>query len=327
MALAPKVVENEATPSNTNTVTDDVAFDAAFAGALEGKAPEEIEVGVVGEKPDEGAAPAPGEEISAGGESGPAEGAEESTPADSEGGAPAADGESPEVQPAGESATPPEESPELKAALARMTLLEEQLKQIQPVKADEPPKKEDEPPKAEELPKEDQEALDSFDKDWPEVSKAVSVQIKQLESRIEGLATLLESKVEQAMTAIKPAVVTAQQTAHDTFVSKVEEAHEGASAMLPDVEKWIGTLPATLQQAYNDVLDKGGVEDVVGLYDTYKKVTGWVAPKKADTPTKDLAKEKKLNSMEGVKTRSTGLDAEPDPLDFSGAFDAAIKET
>lgn len=162
---------------------------------------------------------------------------------------------------------------------------------------------------------------------FPEVSTLLDavqrVALAKAENKFAAKIQELETKLSQSFA---PAINVAQSVAHDKFIAAVTASHADAIQILPKVEEWVKTQPEFLQNAYNDVLDRGTAEQTIKLYDIFKKETGSAQvpplPSPEDAEAK-AAKEKNLRSMEGVRTRQAAQKGGIDENDFEGAFAVA----
>ena len=144
----------------------------------------------------------------------------------------------------------------------------------------------------------------------------------------------LEEKFEQRFSQMgqdfAPAIATAKVVAQNTHQAEILKGHADAFEIVPKVEEWVNTLPDFQKEAYNAVLDKGSASQIVELFNIFKKETnGSVKGPPSSTPTPEetaqkAAKEKKLQSQEGVRSRQAAQKGGIDEDDFESAFNAAV---
>lgn len=99
--------------------------------------------------------------------------------------------------------------------------------------------------------------------------------------------------------------------------------------MLDKVDAWIATKPAFMQKQINDILDyaTGGAQVTIDVLNLFKAETGsaqspgLTVEEKAAAAAAEADKTKKLQSQEGVQSRSTQKSAAVDPEDFDGAYE------
>ncbi len=173
----------------------------------------------------------------------------------------------------------------------------------------------------------EQTSLDQIQVDFPEVAKAMEAKERTLLAKIDNVFDAkMEAFLEQINKRIAPteaAVVTTANNAHEAAILK---GHADAFEIIPAVEKWIAEQPAFIQPSYNNVLDNGSSAEIVELFTFFKESTGTgqdgpTAEEAAAKKAEEKAKEKKLNSQEGVRSRRTETTNAVDPEDFDGAFD------
>lgn len=182
---------------------------------------------------------------------------------------------------------------------------------------------------------EEQAALKSVETDFPDTALALkavervaftkaenafNAKLKQIEARF-------EQKLVQLSTDFAPAVATAKTIAQQAHEAEILKYHADAFDILPEVEKWADTKPEFLKTTYNAVLDRGSASQIVKLYDIFKTEIGSVkGPPTSPTPeetAQKAAKEKKLQSLEGVRSRQAAQKGGIDEDDFESAFKAA----
>jgi len=164
----------------------------------------------------------------------------------------------------------------------------------------------------------EQAAFDEVAANFTEVSAAIKATQRVMLAKMENM---VEKRVADVLARLAPVAAVAQNVAYTKFKDEVHKVHADAEQLLPEVEAWILTQPEFLQEAYNNVLDRGTIEQTIKLYNVFKKETGSAQPPPPPEPPKDPEKEKRLNAQEGVRGRHTGGRAAVDPNDFDGAFE------
>ena len=294
---------------NDSTVVDE-AFDAAFNEALDDAPP----AGDEGTK------------------------ADDDPPAGDKGTEPSADDKGAEPP----SATPPADTPpadtppaktadqlELEQVKADLAALKAAPAAPAPVPAPAPAAPAGPTPEETQAKADEDKAWADFKQDWPEVA-----------AMMEKKQSVTEAQLAQALAAVKqltdqvtPITTSLAESEDEKFVQTILTTHKDAGTILPDVEKWILTLPRHRQVGANFVLDRGSAQEVVALYTEFKVETGMVAkdaepdptPAPSGTPTQPVAdKAEKLRKMESVSSRRTSHQEPPDSSDFDGAFDEAV---
>ena len=199
------------------------------------------------------------------------------------------------------------------------------LKAAEPTKVE--PTKVEPTAAAEEDTPEVKAALEDLEKNWGTHAVAVNA---LLEKQAKKLKAEFAEILKPIQAQIAPVVAATAETAQAQFNAALLAEHADAFTIIPDVEKWIESQPATLQSPYNKVLDEGSAADVAKFLTDYKAATGKQAP--ADDSAAKAAAEKaeaerlaKLDKMKQPATTRTSVTAEPDPQDFDAAFEAGAK--
>jgi hypothetical protein len=165
-------------------------------------------------------------------------------------------------------------------------------------------------------------------KDFPEVKKALEAQERILTARFNQV---MDEKFAAIQKDLEPVRANAATTAKTAYESEILKGHADALDLLPDVEKWIESLPAVQKRAYNYVLDNPvPSSEVVEMFTLFKEATGRsgvdgaakAAEKAAALAEKarvDAEKAKKLDSMGGVRGRQAPR-KDTEPKGFDEAF-------
>ncbi|MFA5428874.1 MAG: hypothetical protein WC279_11790, partial [Sulfurimonas sp.] len=313
---------DEATTDGLEPDAFDLAFEAAAGGS-------DDPADALNAKPDEGAKPAEGEEKPVEGEGKPAEGAK---PAEGEGkpaeGAKPAEGEGKPD----EGAKPAEPTPTEVAAAAAKTA-KEVADQKAADDAAEAARKEtarlaaEQRAAQEQLTPEEQAAIELADKELPEAGKAYAARERVLVARLTNAFEEKLAAIEAKLTGqIAPV---AHTLATNAFESAVLKAHPDAFDVLDKVDAWKATKPAFMQKQIDDILDHavGGAQATIDVLTLFKTETGSAQSagpteeEKAAAAATAADKTKKLQSQEGVQSRSTQKSAAVDPEDFDGAYE------
>jgi hypothetical protein len=235
----------------------------------------------------------------------------------------------------------PKVEPEVKAAPQPEPKVE-RLAQEAKVKADAEAKAEADRLQSEALAREsltpeEQAALKEVETNFPDNAVAIKaverVAFAKAENAFNAKLKVLEEKFEQRFSQMgqdfAPAIATAKVVAKNTHEAEILKGHKDAFEIVPKVEEWVNTLPDFQKEAYNAVLDKGTAGQIVELFNIFKKETnGSVKGPPSSTPTPEetaqkAAKEKKLQSQEGVRSRQAAQKGGIDEDDFESAFKAA----
>lgn len=177
--------------------------------------------------------------------------------------------------------------------------------------------------------KAEQEAWDKFEKDWPDqagIANKLKAQVAALEKKLEDATKALQDKLD-------PVVESVSEADNQAFLKPILEKHPDALDLYNkgDVAKWIEKQPRRLQAGYVWALNNGKSEDVIEVFDDYKKANGvgtTEAEKKAAEAAAKAEEEKKaaeLKKMEMPGVVRTSVTSEEDPDDFDAAFESEVK--
>jgi len=148
-------------------------------------------------------------------------------------------------------------------------------------------------------------------------------------TKLKVLEEKFEQKFSQMGQDFAPAIATAKVVAKDAHEAAILKGHADAFDIVGKVEEWANTKPDFLKLAYNEVLDHGNSGQIVELFTIFKKERdGSEKGPPTSTPTPEdtaqtAAKEKKLRSLEGVRSRQAAQKGGIDEDDFESAFKAA----
>lgn len=188
-----------------------------------------------------------------------------------------------------------------------------------------PPPVQEAPPEPPPLPSEyapsDEEAqqLEAVKSEFPEVAAALSVYEKVLASKFERV---LAEKINAVHAQYAPIVATTQRIARNEHEATILAKHADAFNIAGEVSTWVQAQPSILRNSYAAVLSNGTAAEVVELLDMYKQaVKPPAATPPPEPPKVDEEKERKLQALEGVRSRNTSERAALDPDDFDGAFE------
>jgi hypothetical protein len=191
----------------------------------------------------------------------------------------------------------------------------------------------DEAAAREDLSEDEKTALTDVVTNFPEVATLIQAVQRTTFAKAENAFAAKIAELERRLTQqMAPALQTAQTVAHSAFETAVLKEHSDAFTVLPKVEEWIATKPKFLQDAYNKVLDSSTAQETIQLLSLFKQETGSAQPDvtsdkvKQENNAADEAKrlkDKKLTSMEGVRSRQTATKSSIDEDDFEGAFNMA----
>jgi hypothetical protein len=244
--------------------------------------------------------------------------------------------EKPKVEPEVKAAPQPEPAPKVDPEVERLAQ-ETKAKEDAAAKA-EADRLQVEALAREALTPEEQAALKEVEANFPDTASALKaverIAFTKAENAFNAKLKAIEEKFEQKFSQISqdfaPAIATAKVVAQNTHQAEILKGHADAFEIVPKVEEWVNAQPDFLKSAYNAVLDKGSASQIVELFNIFKKETnGSVKGPPSSTPTPEetaqkAAKEKKLQSQEGVRSRQAAQKGGIDEDDFESAFNAAV---
>jgi hypothetical protein len=176
----------------------------------------------------------------------------------------------------------------------------------------------------------DDPELSDFFQEFPDLEGPITkvaekIATKIVENRIgsveETVGTVQDTLEEESNTKHRKAII----KAHPDFENIVES---GA------LETWIAKQPTMLQPRYNDIVASGSTEEIIEMFDSYKKSAR--VKSSSNTPSSDTSKGKgkskknqRKKNIEAVPASSNGPRVKgkgPAKDDFDGAWDHFTKE-
>lgn len=285
--------------------------DAAPAKTAEPTAPAATEAA----KPDEAAAPA---------DSQPA--ADNTSVPPPSASAAEGEGDAKEIPLAEASPPPPQEEVKAEPPKADNDDLLNRLAELvrQPPKAE--PKTETPAPAAQEEPlytKDEQEFLASYEKEWPDVTKAEALKRRAEYREVVGYV------FQQVAPIIKELKDTVQTLAAKTQYNELATNITDYDDVREKVVAWVEKQPKYLQVAYNHVIQEGTVDEIKDLIDRYKADSGATLAAKPAAPAAPAAKKETVlppaakqaaAALAPVSSKRSAVVSGVDPADFDGAF-------
>lgn len=243
--------------------------------------------------------------------------------------APAAEGE---VATEGEVASEvaPEPESEAPTTLAEeLRLMREEMRAAATAKAEpEPEPVVETPPEPQEFAfsPDEQAALTAFEADWPEISAASTLRMRENNFKV---VTHIFNEVQkylnpyiETLKQLNEQAVTSDEDAH---IAAITSAHSDYEAVFDDVQAWIKEQSPARQRAFKAVAEEGTAEEVIDLISVYKEVKGLkpaptVVSSPAIAPAAPPATNKAVQRLTAVPSRRAATSTAGDPNDFDGAF-------
>lgn len=243
--------------------------------------------------------------------------AETAAPAETPAEAPSAD------EPPAEPPKAPESAPAVKDEAT-----DEVLRKLASMVKDTPvePARQPEPEPPQQPPlfsKDEQEFLQNYEKDWPDVARAESLRRK---AEYRDLVTYVFNEVAKSLSPIVETVQTLSQRTHLSDLHTVVEDYDNVRDKVID---WVGKQPAYLQVAYNHVIQNGTAEEVADLVSRYKREAAPAAPssqgnapapRKPDTELPSATKQAAA-ALAPVSSKRSAV-PQSEPSTFEDAFEA-----
>jgi hypothetical protein len=170
----------------------------------------------------------------------------------------------------------------------------------------------------------DNEVLDRFRNDFPELSNVVDI----MQKRIDGVSPAQAKAVEPTPTPAQAGDTTdadADDEEKEKHIAAIREVHSDLPEMVSSgvLLTWINQQPSYIRPTLETIYKSGKAEDVITMVTNFKEESGWKSQLK---PAADTAAAEKLASMTEVKSQSqtpTGTVVDKDDFD-QGAKDAGL---
>jgi hypothetical protein len=177
---------------------------------------------------------------------------------------------------------------------------------------------------------EDDAELGKFFKEYPDLEGPMKKVAEKLATKI--FNEKIGDKIETLETNQATAQETAQEDLDRVHMEKINAAH-------PDWEKifdsgalktWIGRQPGYLQPRLTEIIKKGSAQEVIDMFDSYKRASGKSNESTSTNSTEaDLKKQEKAKEIEAVPAASAGAKKGKTKItkdDFDGAWDDLEKK-
>lgn len=168
---------------------------------------------------------------------------------------------------------------------------------------------------------EEQELLDGYVKEWPDVHKAESL-IRRAEYQ-----ELVQGIFQEIQREFAPLVQFMSTQMLSTHESQIRTAHPDYDTVAEGVQKWINEQPDYLKQAYTHVASQGSTQQVIDLVSRYKQASGiTAAPPAVAAKTIAPAARAVAQRMAPVASKRTTVPAVEDDGDEETMFARFAKE-
>jgi hypothetical protein len=178
-------------------------------------------------------------------------------------------------------------------------------------------------------PEEDDAELGKFFKEYPDLEGPIKKVAEKMATKI--FDDKIGDKIETLETNQAQAEELSQEEADRIHMEKINTAH-------PDWEKifdsgalhtWIEKQPGYLQPRLTDIIKNGSAQEVIDMFDSYKRAAGKGKETTTNSTEADLKKKEKAKAIEAVPASSGGPKKGQVKItkdDFDGAWDDLEKK-
>jgi hypothetical protein len=178
-------------------------------------------------------------------------------------------------------------------------------------------------------PDEDDAEVSSFFKEYPDLEGPIKKVAEKIATKI--VDAKVGDKIETLESAQAQQAELTQEEADRIHMEKINTAH-------PDWEKifdsgalhtWIGRQPGYLQPRLNEIIKSGSAQEVIDMFDSYKRAAGKGKETTTNSTEADLKKKEKAKELEAVPASSGGPKKGQVKIskdDFDGAWENLEKK-
>jgi len=178
--------------------------------------------------------------------------------------------------------------------------------------------------------------LDSYDKDWGDVSKAESIRRKaDIFNAVSYVFAQMRQHIEPKLQQFSEV---SEQITSQLALQELRRENQDYDSIYDAVTAWVDTLPAPFRAGAKQVMEGGTTEDVNALIKEYKKAHPTSAAATPAIPAAPGGRQGTANLSPAAKQaaqrlsvvgskRSTQRGAAIDPNDFDGAWEEAMRES
>lgn len=159
--------------------------------------------------------------------------------------------------------------------------------------------------------------LAEYNKDWPDVARAQSIQMR-------AMATQITSHIfSEFAKTLGPRLALLDSLADRSHEQDLHQVVNDYDDVRDKVIEWAGKQPTYLREAYGRVISEGTVDEVKDLIDRYRKDTGTTltpAPAKKQVTELSTTAKKAAEALAPVGSKRSAVVRQTSPDDFEGAF-------
>lgn len=172
------------------------------------------------------------------------------------------------------------------------------------------------------LTQDDYKQLEAFEKDWPDVAKAMDLRAK------EQAHAIVNHIFKEFAQEFRPVAQTVQQMRAQMHMQELHSKVSDYDDVRDKVVEWANSQPDYLRGAYQHVIQRGTPEQVQDLINRYRAETAPPpAPAPVAAPTKQLspAVKKAAEKLAPVQSKRSNVVRGDDPNDYDGSFEQWAK--
>jgi hypothetical protein len=171
----------------------------------------------------------------------------------------------------------------------------------------------------------DDPELSEFFDEFPDLEKP----IKKVAEKIAG--KIIDDKLGTVTQSMQTVQDTLAEDASQKHITAINKAHPDWKQIYESgaLESWIKRQPSFLQPRLYDIIESGSAEEVVEMFDSYKKAAGKRKSSINQSSSSSSKRKKKAQAMEAVPASSAGPrkpKGKPKKDDFDGAWNFFTKE-
>lgn len=175
---------------------------------------------------------------------------------------------------------------------------------------------------------EDDQVLKDFVEEFPSLEKPIKALARRIASKIvDDKIKDIEPKITQVAKKIEPIEQSIKQSNDDAHFETIGKAHSDWKDIVKSgkLTEWIETQPKIMQQSLDRVVKEGSTEEVIEMFDLYKKSN---TTKETSTPSRAKPSTKKAQDLLAVDSSASGNPkgkGRTDKDDFDAGWDDAIR--
>ena len=176
---------------------------------------------------------------------------------------------------------------------------------------------------------EDDAELGKFFKEYPDLEGPMKKVAEKLATKI--FNEKIGDKIETLETNQIAVQETAQEDLDRVHMEKINAAHSDWETIFDSgaLKTWIERQPGYLQPRLNEIIKKGSAQEVIDMFDSYKRAAGKGKETTTNSTEADLKKKEKAAALEAIPASSAGPKKGETKItkdDFDGAWEDLEKK-